>query len=76
MPQPLQDGSVTFADGTSSALPAEAHDVCTFLAWAAEPTMEARKETGAKVMLFLFVMAGLLYGAKRKIWASLHAEHV
>jgi ubiquinol-cytochrome c reductase cytochrome c1 subunit len=76
MPQQLQDGSVTFADGTSSALPAEAHDVCTFLAWAAEPTMEARKETGAKVMLFLFVMAGLLYGAKRKIWASLHAEHV
>jgi cytochrome c1 len=36
--------------------------------------MEARKETGIKVMLFLLVMAFVLYGAKRKIWADLHHE--
>jgi ubiquinol-cytochrome c reductase cytochrome c1 subunit len=74
MPQPLMDGSVTYTDGAASALPQEAHDVCTFLTWAGEPTMEARKETGIKVMLFLLVMAFVLYGAKRKIWADLHHE--
>jgi ubiquinol-cytochrome c reductase cytochrome c1 subunit len=74
MPQPLMDASVTYADGTPSALPQEAHDVCTFLTWAGEPAMEARKATGAKVMLFLLVMAFVLYGAKRKIWADLHRD--
>jgi len=72
MPQPLADNSVTFADGTAALLPEEAHDVVTFLAWAAEPTMEDRKRAGAKVLLFLLVMTGVLYGAKRKIWADLH----
>ena len=72
MPQPLMDNSVTFADGTPALLPEEAHDVVTFLAWAGEPTMEARKETGLKAMLFLLVMALVLYGAKRKIWAAVH----
>lgn len=76
MPQPLQDNSVTYADGTPATLPQEAHDVVTFLAWASDPNMEARKETGAKVMLFLLVMAGVMYAAKRKIWSRLyeHAE--
>ncbi len=74
MPQPLTDGSLTFGDGTKATLPQEAHDVCTFLSWAAEPTMEQRKETGAKVLLFLLVMTGVLYGAKRKIWADVHGH--
>jgi ubiquinol-cytochrome c reductase cytochrome c1 subunit len=72
MPQPLTDDSVKFADGTAATLAQEAHDVVTFLAWASEPTMEARKETGAKVMLFLLVMALVLYAAKRKIWQAVH----
>lgn len=72
MPQPLSDGSVTYADGTKATLPQEAHDVCTFLAWAAEPTMEERKRTGAKTILFLLAMTGVLYAAKRKVWAELH----
>jgi ubiquinol-cytochrome c reductase cytochrome c1 subunit len=74
MPQPLSDDSLTFADGTKATLPQEAHDVCTFLSWAAEPKMEERKETGAKVVLFLLVMTGVLYAAKRKIWADLHGH--
>ena len=72
MPPPLADNSVTFADGTPALLPEEAHDVVTFLAWAAEPTMEQRKRTGAKVMLFLLVMTALLYAAKRRIWSAIH----
>ena len=72
MPPPLSDGAVTFADGTSATVPQMAHDVVTFLAWAAEPTLEPRHRTGFKVMLFLVVAAGVFYAAKRKIWATVH----
>ncbi len=72
MPPPLADNAVKFQDGTPATLPQEAHDVVTFLTWAAEPYMEDRKETGAKSILFLLVMTGVLYGAKRKVWKDLH----
>ncbi len=72
MPPPLADGTVQFQDGTKSTLPQEAHDVVTFLTWAAEPKMEDRKRTGAKVIIFLLAMTGVLYGAKRKVWKDVH----
>jgi ubiquinol-cytochrome c reductase cytochrome c1 subunit len=72
MPPPLADGTVQFQDGTKSTLPQEAHDVVTFLTWAAEPNMEDRKRGGAKVIIFLLVMTGVLYGAKRRVWKDLH----
>jgi ubiquinol-cytochrome c reductase cytochrome c1 subunit len=72
MPPPLAGNDVTYADGTKATLDQEAQDVVTFLAWAAEPTMEERKYTGTKVLIFLVFMTGLLFGAKRKIWADVH----
>jgi ubiquinol-cytochrome c reductase cytochrome c1 subunit len=72
MPQPLQDDSVTYGDGTKATLDQEARDITTFLSWAADPTMEERKKTGAKVVIFLVVLTLVLYGAKRKIWAAIH----
>jgi ubiquinol-cytochrome c reductase cytochrome c1 subunit len=72
MPQPLAGDDVKYADGTKATLPQEAHDVATFLTWASEPTMEERKFTGAKVLIFLLVMTGILYAAKRQIWADVH----
>ena len=72
MPPPLSDGAVTFADGTPSTVPQMAHDVVTFLTWAAEPNLEPRHRTGFKVILFLVVAAGVFYAAKRKIWAAIH----
>ena len=36
------------------------------------PHMEARKQMGVKVLLFLIVFAGLMYAVKRKVWADLH----
>jgi ubiquinol-cytochrome c reductase cytochrome c1 subunit len=72
MPPPLSDNAVTFADGTSATVPQMAHDVVTFLAWAAEPNLEPQHRTGFKVMLFLIIMAGIFYAAKRKIWATAH----
>jgi ubiquinol-cytochrome c reductase cytochrome c1 subunit len=72
MPPPLSDNAVTFADGTPATVPQMAHDVVTFLTWASEPNLEPRHRTGFKVMLFLIVMGGIFYAAKRKIWAAVH----
>lgn len=72
MPPPLSDDIVTYSDGTKATVAQEAHDVVTFLAWAADPHQEDRKRTGAKVIIFLLVMTGILYAAKRKIWAEVH----
>lgn len=72
MPPPLSDDIVTYSDGTKATVAQEAHDVVTFLTWAAEPNYEERKHTGAKVIIFLLVMTGILYAAKRKIWAGVH----
>jgi ubiquinol-cytochrome c reductase cytochrome c1 subunit len=49
-----------------------ASDLAVFLTWTAEPTLEERKRTGLKVILFLVILTGLLYATKRKIWAHVH----
>ncbi len=73
MPPPLQNGAVTFADGTPATVPQMAHDVATFLYWAANPEEVARKQMGVRVVLFLLLMTGLTYALKRKIWSDV--EH-
>jgi ubiquinol-cytochrome c reductase cytochrome c1 subunit len=73
MPQPLHDGQVTFADGSGNSIADEAHDVVTFLAWAANPDLVERKQIGWRVVLFLVIMTGLTYAVKRKIWSDV--EH-
>lgn len=72
MPPPLSDGMVEYADGSSTSVEQMASDVAVFLSWAAEPTLEERKETGLKVILFLVILTGLFYATKRRIWARAH----
>ena len=72
MPPPLVEGGVAYADGTEATLDQMSADVTTFLTWAAEPTLEARKQSGLKVMLFLIVLTALLFATKRRVWATLH----
>lgn len=72
MMKPLNDGQITFIDGAKNDVPSMARDVVTFLAWAAEPNMEARKRTGVRVVLFLLIFAGLMYAVKRIVWADAH----
>jgi ubiquinol-cytochrome c reductase cytochrome c1 subunit len=72
MPPPLQDATVTYADGTGNNLSQEAHDVVTFLYWAANPEMVERKQIGVRVVLFLVFMTGLTYAMKRKVWSDVH----
>jgi ubiquinol-cytochrome c reductase cytochrome b/c1 subunit len=68
MPPPLSDGQVEYTDGAPATLAQYAKDVTAFLAWAAEPHLEARKRLGLQVMVFLVVLAGLLYLTKKRIW--------
>ena len=68
MPPPLSDGRVEYTDGTKATALQHAQDVTAFLAWAAEPHMEARKRIGLQVLVFLLVFAFLLYFTKKKVW--------
>jgi ubiquinol-cytochrome c reductase cytochrome c1 subunit len=72
MPVPLSDGAVEYADGTESSLKQMAHDVTSFMAWTAEPTLMERKALGFKVMLYLVIFTIMLYAVKRRIWAKAH----
>ncbi|MFN4277151.1 MAG: cytochrome c1 [Ferrovibrio sp.] len=72
MPKPLNEDQVTYADGTKASVEQMAHDVSAFLMWAAEPKLEDRKRMGLKVMIFLVVLTGLFFAAKKRIWAKLH----
>jgi len=72
MPPPLKVNTVTYSDGTKATVEQQAHDVVTFLAWAAEPKMEERKRFGFGVITFLLVLAGILFAAYRKIWKDAH----
>jgi cytochrome c1 len=72
MPQPIVDGAVAYKDGTPAKLDNYARDVAAFLSWASEPTLSERKKIGLRVMIFLFVLAGLLYFTKKRVWKDLH----
>ena len=70
MAKPLSDGQVTYEDGAPETVDQYSRDVSAFLMWAAEPHLEARKQTGFAVMIFLVLFAGLVYATKRKVWAN------
>jgi ubiquinol-cytochrome c reductase cytochrome b/c1 subunit len=72
MPKPLNDGQVTYDDGSPATVAQYAKDVTHFLMWTAEPHMEARKQLGLQVFVFLILLSGLLYFTKKKVWASAH----
>ena len=72
MPPPLSPNQVTYSDGTKATVEQMAHDVVTFLSWAAEPTLEDRHRIGFGVMLFLILLSGIFYLSYRRIWADLH----
>jgi ubiquinol-cytochrome c reductase cytochrome b/c1 subunit len=72
MPKPLSDGQVTFDDGSPATVAQYAKDVTTFLMWAAEPKMEARKQLGLQVFVFLIIFAFMMYFTKKKVWADAH----
>lgn len=72
MASPLFEDGVSYADGTPATVDQMARDVSHFLMWTAEPKLEDRKGMGIKVLIFLVVFTGVLYAAKRKVWADVH----
>lgn len=70
MPPPLSDGLVKYTDGSPETVDQYAKDVVSFLTWAAEPHLEARKRIGFEVIIFLIALAGLLYFTKHRVWAE------
>jgi ubiquinol-cytochrome c reductase cytochrome b/c1 subunit len=72
MPKPLSDGQVTYDDGSPATVAQYSKDVTTFLMWAAEPKMEARKQLGGQVFVFLVIFAFMMYFTKKKVWADAH----
>jgi len=71
MAPPLDEGSVSYDDGTPETLDQHARDITAFMMWAAEPTLVERKALGFKVMIFLLIFAFLLYLTKKRIFAGL-----
>jgi cytochrome c1 len=74
MPPPLIDGVVAYADGTKPTVDNYARDVAAFLMWTAEPKLVERHMLGARVIVFLFVLAVVMFLAKRMVWAGLHGH--
>lgn len=70
MAQPIWEDGVEYTDGTAATISQQSKDVAAFLAWAADPHMEQRKQTGWVVLLYLLITAILLFIAKRRIWAG------
>lgn len=71
MPPPLSDGQVTYPDGVPATIDNYSRDVTAFLMWAAEPKLEERKRMGWKVLVYLSILAGLLYLSKRALWRNI-----
>jgi ubiquinol-cytochrome c reductase cytochrome c1 subunit len=75
MPQPLYGDDVDYADGHEADLHNVAQDVAAFLMWTAEPKLNARKTAGLTGVIFLLVLAGLLYLTNKRLWGPVkHAD--
>ncbi len=70
MAKPIEDGRVTYADGSPQTLDQYSRDVVAFLSWTADPTLEERKKLGFRVMIFLAVLMSLLLYIKKKLWSE------
>ena len=71
MAQPLDDDIVEYTDGTPATLDNLARDVTAYMMWAAEPKLEERRELGFRVMIYLILLTGILYLAKRRVWSRM-----
>ena len=71
MGQVLNDDQLEYADRTPASADQMARDVVTFLSWASEPELEARRRMGIRVLIFLAIAGVLAYLVKKKIWADL-----
>ena len=74
MPNVLSDGLLDYEDGTGATVQQMAKDVSTFLTWVSEPSLEARHKIGFKVILYLIILALLVYLSMKKLWSRIESE--
>ena len=74
MPKPLSDGQVEYNDGTEATEEQMAKDITNFLAWAAEPHLEARHKIGFKVIIYLIIISILVYLSMRRLWSRIEPD--
>ena len=74
MSKPLSEGLVEYNDGTKATEEQMAKDVVTFLAWAAEPHLEARHRIGFKAILYLIILTILAYFSMKRLWSRIEPE--
>ena len=74
MPSPLSDDLIEYSDGTNASQLQMAKDVTAFLTWAAEPHLEARHRTGTKVIIYLILLATLVYFSMKRLWSRINTE--
>ncbi|WP_306253802.1 cytochrome c1 [Parvularcula sp. IMCC14364] len=74
MKAPLAEGIVDYADdSTPETVEQYAEDLTAFLMWTAEPKLEARKQMGKISVLYLLIMAIIVYLSYKQIWSGI--EH-
>ena len=74
MSNPLSEGIVTYIDGTEATEDQMARDITSFLAWAAEPHLEARLQMGFKVIIYLSILTILVYFSMKRIWSRIESK--
>jgi len=73
MPPQLLPGRVEYSDGTEATIEQMSYDVAQFLAWAGEPKQGNRRSLGLAVMVYLGILAILLWFSYKRIWRNV--EH-
>jgi ubiquinol-cytochrome c reductase cytochrome c1 subunit len=74
MAKPLNKDAVTYSDGTEASVEQMSKDISTFLTWAAEPHLEARKRIGFKTFIYLLILTVLVYLVKKNIWLRIKSK--
>ena len=74
MAKPLSESLVQYSDGTPATEEQMAKDVTTFLAWAAEPHLEARHKLGFRTVTYLIIITILVYFGMKKVWSRIETN--
>ena len=74
MANPLSEGLVEYADGTTATVEQMSKDVTTFLMWTAEPHLETRHRMGFKAIIYLIILTTLVYFSMKRIWSRIKTE--
>ncbi len=64
----LPEGRVEYIDGTEATTEQMAKDVAQFLQWAGDPKQSQRKSLALPVMIYLVLLALLLWFSYKRIW--------